>query len=151
MPTELTNAEFAVHMRFVADVLDSHDNAWNKILPAILRTLRKGAGIIEALTAENAAKNEELFAYKKHGLEPCDYAIVRHAMDEEKRCKQELNEAVKLIARMIAEKDAAVATIDEINNIAVEAIEYGPYQDGEEATIFCRIEELSRRGPKEDG
>ena len=62
MPTELTNAEFAVHMRFVADVLDSHDNAWNKILPAILRTLRKGAGIIEALTAENAALKA---AYKR--------------------------------------------------------------------------------------
>ena len=54
------------------------------------------------------------------------------------------------LARVTAARDAAAAVIVQINDIAVEAIECGPYPDGEEATIFCRIERLSRHRPEKE-
>lgn len=40
---------------------------------------------------------EELDAYKKHGLEPCDYAMVRTALDDCAAAKEQLSNLVGLI------------------------------------------------------
>ena len=98
-----------------------------------LDTVEKREMEIIALKADLARVKAELSAYKKHGLEPCDHAMVRHALEEEKRCKEELNEAIKLIARVVAERDAWKAKAQYVDDGRERGEDYFPWRGPKEA------------------
>lgn len=74
---ELTNGEFARHLLVAADMLDCADNSGNKIVPGIVRSMRKASGIITAyeetmgrlgLTPDELTEAAVLIRAKREGL-----------------------------------------------------------------------------------
>ena len=73
---ELTNGEFARHLLVAADMLDCADNSGNKIVPGIVRSMRKASGIITAyeetmgrlgLTPDDLPRAAELLKAEREG------------------------------------------------------------------------------------
>ena len=99
-------------------------------------TLSQAAAALSRSKEEIAQLRSQLEAYQKSGLEPCDYAAMKHTLDKIQQCEKDLSALMEYHQVVLSERDAA---LNDLHGKCSACIHYTPNHN-EGPCRFCCFE-----------